>query len=174
MIDNLDEVRVIADDKHHLAMLSVYQFYSQGTKFSSNRGMTATELDERPRSAMPKTVAEFSDCFRPDRANTVEEDANLDAYAAVTQAKEIVHQPEQTAIYFGVDFDLSDEAGRKNVVSYFQIVRRIVTAAHYKVGIYGNGSVADLLYSNGKPKERLVDYVWLNASAGHQGSSESC
>jgi hypothetical protein len=118
-------------------------------------------------------VAEFGDCVLPDRANTIEEDASLDGYAAVTQAKEIVHQPPETAIYFGVDFDVASEDGRKKVLSYFQIIHRIVIAAHYKVGIYGNGSVADLLYSKDDPKKRLVDYVWLNASSGHQGSPET-
>lgn len=167
MIDNPGEVDMILGDAQ-LAMLSVYQFYSQEGKFDSNRSSGPVLLvDDRPRLEAPKTVADFNDCITPDRPNTIEEDARLDAYAAITQASKLIKQPTGTAIYFGVDFNLTDDR-RKNVYKYFNIVSKLVTDAGYKVGVYGNGAIGDYLFDN-----HLVDFVWLTASSSHQGSANT-
>ncbi|MER9651418.1 glycoside hydrolase domain-containing protein [Mesorhizobium sp. M0199] len=171
MIDNLDEIRAILNNG--VGLLSVYQFHSQENKFDSNRSSRkVSNLDERPRNPDAKTVEDFNDCITPDRPNTIEEDARLDAYAAVTQAKQIVKQPAGTAIYFGVDFDLNQER-EENVLSYFRIVRKIVTDAGYVLGVYGNGAISDLLYGENSSNERLVEYVWLTASSSHAGSART-
>ena len=170
MIDNLDEVDAVLKDPR-LGMLSVYQFYSQADKFDSRRSSgKVTVLDDRPRNPDAKTVEEFNDCVTPDRPNTIEEDARLDGYAAVTQAKEIVKQPTGTAIYFGVDFDL-DADRQKNVMTYFRIINKLVTDAGYVTGVYGNGAISDLLRGENPAKEKLVEYVWLTASPAHAGSA---
>jgi hypothetical protein len=170
MIDNPDEINAILDDDR-LGILSVYQFYSQSGKFDTNRSSgKVTVLDDRPRNPNPKTIEDFNDCITPDRPNTIEEDAKLDGYAAVTQAKEILQQPPGTAIYFGVDFDLNPDR-QQNVVRYFRIIRKIVTDAGYLVGVYGNGAISDLLRGGNPSDEKLVEYVWLTASSAHAGSA---
>jgi hypothetical protein len=164
MIDNAGEVDTILGDKR-LAILSVYQFYSQASKFDNDRvSRPSTLLDDRPKVDNPKTVADFNDCFRADRPNTIEKDAELDGYAAVTQAG-LIGQPKKSAIYFGVDFNLTHER-RDNVIKYFRVINKILTDHDYEVGVYGNGSVSDLLYD-----QKLAKYVWLNASSGHEGSA---
>jgi hypothetical protein len=167
MIDNVGEVDAILDDKR-LNILSVYQFYSQSSKFDKERAKgRPTVLDDRPEKDNPKTIADFNKCITPTRPNTIQEDANFDAQAAVIQAAEIIGQPKKTAIYFGVDFDLTMDR-RENVLIYFDIVKEILDKNDYQLGVYGNGSVADLLY-----EKKLVKYVWLNASQGHQGSAKT-
>jgi hypothetical protein len=172
LIDNAGEVDAILGDER-LAILSIYQFYSQELKFDSDRDKLdpkraedplAYFLSDRPRKKQPKTVADFNDCITPTKPNTIEEDASLDAHAAVAQAK-IVGQPTKTAIYFGVDFNLTGER-RNNLRKYFKIIQEILTKNDYEVGVYGNGSVSDLLYEEG-----LAKYVWLNGSSGHEGSA---
>ncbi|WP_158228763.1 glycoside hydrolase domain-containing protein [Bradyrhizobium sp. Y36] len=171
MIDNLSEVDAIL--KKRLGMLSVYQFYSQADKFDDQRANNGvTVFDDRPRNPNARTVEEFNDCVSPDQPNTIEEDARLDGYAAITQAKEIVKQPIGTAIYFGVDFDL-DANRRKNVMAYFRIVSRIVTGAGYVMGVYGNGDISNLLRGENSTKEKLVEFVWLTASSAHAGSADT-
>lgn len=167
MIDNPGEVKAILDEPR-LNILSVYQFYSQGEKFDRNRtSRTVTVLDDRPRNPEAKTVADFNDCITPPAPNDIEVDAQLDGYAAVTQAKEIVKQPPGTAIYFGVDFDLTPDR-RANVVKYFQIIHQMLSDAGYEVGVYGNGAISDLLFDKG-----LAKYVWLTASPAHSGSANT-
>jgi hypothetical protein len=172
LIDNAGEVDAILNDQR-LAILSIYQFYSQELKFDSDQDKldpkraedpSAYFLSDRPRKDQPKTVADFNDCFTPTKPNTIEEDATLDAHAAVAQAK-IVGQPIKTAIYFGVDFNLTAER-ENNVTKYFKIINEILKKGGYEVGVYGNGSVSDLLY-----KRKLAKYVWLNGSSGHEGSA---
>jgi hypothetical protein len=164
MIDNLGEISAILHDKR-LGMLSIYQFYSQDEKFDSNRSSgKVSALDDRPRNPHARTVEEFNDCITPDRPNTIEDDAKLDGYAAVVQAKDIAKQPSGTAIYFGADFDVN-ESRKENVLKYFRIVNTIVTNAGYILGVYGNGAISDVLR-----RENLVKRVWLSASPGHAGS----
>ncbi len=94
----------------------------------------------------------------PDTGSTVGE-ARADARAALEQA-EIVGQPVGSAIYFGVDFDLSpsDTAGASSVIAYFTEVRRVI-GDKYKIGVYGSGLVNRLLRA-----ADLIDYSWVSAS----------
>jgi hypothetical protein len=167
MIDNLDEVDAILGDER-LSILSVYQFYSQAEKFDTNRSVgQVSVLDDQPRKANPQTVQDFNDCITPELPNKIEEDAKLDGYAAVAQAREIIKQPAGTAIYFGVDFDLNGDR-RANVLKYFRVLKKIVTDAGYVMGVYGNGAISDLLHG-----ENLVTHVWLTASPAHAGSART-
>ena len=108
-----------------------------------------------------------------------------DAKAALEQAK-LIGQPEGSAIYFGVDFNLSkakyDAAGkvvrnsksdpasnRDNVVAvleYFRYINQTVGSS-YAIGVYGNGMVNRLLRS-----EKLVTYNWISASRAHDETAE--
>lgn len=83
-----------------------------------------------------------------------------DAKAALEQAK-LIGQPEGSAIYFGVDFNVS-RASVEPVLEYFRAVNRTV-GSHYAIGIYGNGFVNRTLR-----QEKLAAYNWISASRSHE------
>lgn len=112
-------------------------------------------------------------------------EAAADIKAALHQAK-LVGQPEGSAIYFGVDFNLSkgkyDDAGkvvrtrngdqapnRDNVdavLEYFRAINQTVGNS-YAIGVYGNGMVNRLLRA-----EKLVSYSWISASRAHDETAD--
>ena len=83
-----------------------------------------------------------------------------DAKAALDQAR-LVGQPEGSAIYFGVDFNVN-RASVDAVLEYFRVVGRTV-GNHYAIGVYGNGFVNRALR-----QEKLVAYNWISASRSHE------
>jgi Rv2525c-like, glycoside hydrolase-like domain len=89
-------------------------------------------------------------------------EAAADAKAALDQAR-LVGQPEGSAIYFGVDFNVTkNSSGADAVLEYFRIMNQTV-GDRYAIGIYGNGLVNRLLR-----KEKLVAYNWLSTSRSHE------
>jgi hypothetical protein len=120
-----------------------------------------------------------------DDTGSAKAEAAADIRAALEQAK-LVGQPEGSAIYFGVDFNLMkckcDENGKliktRNgepaanhnnidaVLEYFRAIGRTV-GQHYAIGVYGNGFVNNLLR-----EEKLVSYNWISASRAHEGTAE--
>ncbi len=95
-----------------------------------------------------------------------------DAKAALEQAK-LVGQPEGSAIYFGVDFNVSGRGGDPSnrtaldaVLEYFRVIGRTV-GNHYAIGVYGNGFLNRTLRD-----EKLVSYNWISASRSHEGTVE--
>lgn len=106
-----------------------------------------------------------------------------DAKAALDQAK-LVGQPEGSAIYFGVDFNLTkckcdeseqpvrnrngDPAANRAimdaVLEYFRVIGQTV-GTRYAIGVYGNGLVNRILR-----EEKLVAYNWISASRSHEGT----
>ncbi|MFY9785773.1 MAG: glycoside hydrolase domain-containing protein [Pseudolabrys sp.] len=83
-----------------------------------------------------------------------------DAKAALEQAK-LVGQPEGSAIYFGVDFNVSGRPADA-VLEYFRFIGQTV-GNHYAIGVYGNGFVNRMLRD-----EKLVSYNWISASRSHE------
>jgi hypothetical protein len=83
-----------------------------------------------------------------------------DAKAALDQAK-LVGQPEGSAIYFGVDFNVT-RATVNPVLEYFRAIGQTV-GSHYAIGVYGNGFVNRILR-----EEKLVAYNWISASRSHE------
>src|SRR5215467_854658 len=83
-----------------------------------------------------------------------------DAKAALDQAR-LVGQPEGSAIYFGVDFNVN-HAALGPVLEYFRVIGQTV-GSHYAIGVYGNGFVNRILRD-----EKLVSYNWISASRSHQ------
>jgi hypothetical protein len=65
------------------------------------------------------------------------------------------------------------QAGIDNVMTYFRILSKAVRDADYAVGVYGNGLISDRLMGENPTNEKLVDYVWLTASAAHKGSAQT-
>src|SRR5215467_11813108 len=87
-----------------------------------------------------------------------------DAKAALEQAK-LVGQPEGSAIYFGVDFDVN-RASLDSVLEYFRFMNQTV-GSRYAIGVYGNGFVNRILR-----QEKLVSYNWISASRSHAETVE--
>jgi hypothetical protein len=85
-----------------------------------------------------------------------------DAKAALNQAK-LVGQPEGSAIYFGVDFNVN-RATVDSVLEYFRVIAQTV-GSHYAIGVYGNGFINRTLR-----QEKLVAYNWISASRSHEGT----
>jgi Domain of unknown function (DUF1906) len=103
------------------------------------------------------------------------DEAELDAQAAVAQAK-LVKQPPNTAIYFGIDFELGADRNEQ-AVQYFTIVSDELKDNGYLVGVYGSGAALALLrcerHKTGRHAgQPLVDFTWLNASRGHAGAAD--
>lgn len=87
-------------------------------------------------------------------------EALADAAAALAQAR-LVGQPEGSAIYFGVDYNVS-RLTVGPVLDYFRAMQRTV-GNHYALGVYGNGLVNRTLRA-----EKLVAYSWLSTSRSHE------
>jgi hypothetical protein len=87
-----------------------------------------------------------------------------DAKAALDQAK-LVGQPEGSAIYFGVDFNVN-RAAVNAVLEYFRVINQTV-GSRYAIGVYGNGLVNRILR-----EEKLVSYNWISASRSHEETVE--
>jgi hypothetical protein len=85
-----------------------------------------------------------------------------DATAALEQAR-LVGQPEGSAVYFGVDFNVT-RASVSPVLEYFRVMNQTV-GGHYAIGVYGNGFVNRTLR-----EEKLVSYNWISASRSHEGT----
>jgi Rv2525c-like, glycoside hydrolase-like domain len=92
-------------------------------------------------------------------------EAGADAKAALAQAK-LVGQPEGSAIYFGIDFNLTslNRGLIDAVVEYFRVINQTV-GSRYAIGVYGNGFVNRILR-----EEKLVAYNWLSVSRSHYES----
>ena len=104
------------------AVLSVYQYYSNTpNKF---RGQN------RDGKALPDANCNWTGVSR-----SVEEEAELDVQAAISQAQAL-GQPRGTSIYFGVDFNFTDQA-RETIdlmTRYFRVIKARMDAAGYRTG----------------------------------------
>ncbi|GAB5378143.1 MAG: hypothetical protein AcusKO_46050 [Acuticoccus sp.] len=150
--DGSSEVRQLLDNG--FAILSIYQFNND-----SKNKFLGRDRDGKP---LPDAA-----CRPTSRHRTPTEEAELDARAAVEQARAL-GQPAGSAIYFGVDiaFSARDGETRSAMVAYFKTVRRILRRARYQLGAYGNGDALRVLQS-----EKLIDHAWLSASRAYPGSS---
>lgn len=139
------------------AILSVYQFYN---------GSTAKLFGKQGENSLPDQNCNPA----PAGGRSATDEAGLDANAALAQARAL-GQPQGSAIYFGMDFEYnptSDGAEiERRIIAYFTELNRQLRPAGYRVGVYGNGYVLDLLLSR-----QLAEFAWISASASfHQTSS---
>jgi hypothetical protein len=137
-----------------MGILSIYQYNND-----SKNKFLGKDRDGNP---LPDAA-----CRPTDRPRTPEAEAQLDARAAVSQARAL-GQPRGSAIYFGVDiaFDRGDSVTREAMVAYFAEVRRILRRAGYGLGAYGNGDALQVLSDEG-----LIAHAWLSASRAYPGST---
>jgi hypothetical protein len=146
-----------------LAILSAYQYNSSDpSKFLFGLG------DVRDRIKKSR---------KPPRIAAPEVEAEADASAALTQAQRI-KQPQQSPIYFGVDFNLTKSGPVKNlqekvvmnasgqpvqsqqaidaVLTYFSRLKELIGD---RVGAYGNGFTNRILREHG-----FIKYSWVSES----------
>jgi hypothetical protein len=131
MIDGVREPVILT--RHGLSIVSLYQY----------------------RNNLPEKFVKGLEDTGSARAEVM-----ADAKAALDQAK-LVGQPEGSAIYFGVDFNVS-RATVDPVLEYFRAIRQTI-GNHYAIGIYGNGFVNRMLR-----QEKLAAYSWISASRSHE------
>ncbi len=151
------EIDAILDNG--FAVLSIYQYLS-----SSKYKFQGKSLDRKGKLFTLKDDA----CRRAaNPPHSTKTEAELDARAAIAQAKAI-GQPPNTAIYFGVDFnfDRSDTATARKIIEYFMVLNRRLPAEGYLVAAYGSGDALMLLQ-----ERRLISFAWISASRGFAGSS---
>lgn len=86
------------------------------------------------------------------------------AEQAISLAHE-VEQPEQSAIYFAVDYNASEQDIRVAILPYFEAVCLTVRAAGYRVGVYGEAEVCDAVLDAGH-----ADLAWLSQSKAFRGT----
>ena len=181
LIDNLDEIEGIRS--HGFGVLSIYQYFSnQPLKLDGKRKISCTtkkgethviEVTLPGPDCTPRPIEDCKEVEGP--PHTGADEAELDAQAAITQAK-LVGQPSGTAIYFGIDFDPKPEmTGR--IVEYFTIVSGVLKDNGYLVGVYGSGATLALLkakrHETGRhANQPLVDFTWLDAARGHVGAAD--
>lgn len=143
---------------HDMGILSIYQYRSSSKhKFDGQRKGQGETLINLPDAS----------CNPAKTGRSAAAEARLDVTAAIAQARH-VKQPRGTAIYFAVDFNFErrDTVTKAKVLTYFKTVQVALTKAGYKLGAYGNGDALRLLKAAG-----LVEYTWIAASAGFEGSS---
>ncbi|MCE3608297.1 TIGR02594 family protein [Massilia sp. P8910] len=86
-----------------------------------------------------------------------------DAQRALSLATNI-GQPQDSAIYFGVDHDFFRAEELSVIDAYFAEVNQEF-GGHYRVGVYGSGAVCSCLKASGQ-----ATLFWLPASMGWSGS----
>jgi hypothetical protein len=146
-----------------LGIVSIYQYFNNSPlKFS---GLATKQFiqskDDTPAGARPVQVSRnfilpADDCSESSmEPNSAEREAQLDATAAVKQAK-AVGQPEGSAIYFGIDFDTTNlsEENWKKMETYFSTVHAVLKKSSYRLGAYGDGVALERL-------DPLIDYKWI-------------
>ncbi|WP_226573555.1 DUF1906 domain-containing protein [Acuticoccus sediminis] len=151
--DRNSEVRRILDNG--MAILSIYQYNNDSKNKFFGRDRNGNPLPD-------------GNCRTTSRERTPSDEGELDAKAAVEQAKAL-GQPRGSTIFFGVDiaFSKSDVATQRAMVQYFEMVKRIVGRGGYELGAYGNGDALDVLMD-----KRLIRVAWLSASRAYPGTTE--
>lgn len=105
-----------------------------------------------------------------DRQNQVadfsEPKGRLAGQNAFNYAQSVIMQPANSAIYFAVDFDPSQQEVTNNVIPFFNGLRAAMLAANnntmpYRIGVYGSGRTCRMLLG-----ANLAEFAWLSQSSG--------
>lgn len=89
------------------------------------------------------------------------------ALSAYNYAKVQIKQPDNTPIYFAVDYDAPNSDIKGCITAYFEAVKNTLQDK-YKVGVYGSGEICRHI----KDTLKLADYSWLAMSKGYRGYKE--
>ena len=91
-----------------------------------------------------------------------------DAAFARQYAAHEIGQPRGSAIYFGVDFDVSDVEIEKHILPHFESLMQAMQIAGtqpcYDIGVYGSWKACDRLTIEG-----LCKFAWLAQATGWGG-----
>ncbi|MGI6642777.1 MAG: DUF1906 domain-containing protein [Bacillota bacterium] len=87
--------------------------------------------------------------------------------AAYEYARDVIGQPDDTPIYFAVDFDATDAEAKGAIRDYFVAVNDVFVelGGQYDVGVYGSGAICQYM----KHDVKLAQYSWLSMSTGWRG-----
>jgi hypothetical protein len=90
-----------------------------------------------------------------------------EAEDALDYAKNVIQQPDGSAIYFSADFDASQETYNTAIRPHFEAIAAAFAAAGnpYRIGVYGSGAVCKSLLDGG-----LAQLTWLSQSSGFRGT----
>ncbi len=75
--------------------------------------------------------------------------------------------PEDTVIYFAVDFDATRAQMSGNILTYFKSIAERMKNVHYRVGVYGSRGVCRTVSEKGYAEFSFVSSL----SSGHYGNS---
>lgn len=150
--DARSEVRQLLDNG--FAILSIYQYNNDSPNKFFGKDMQGRPLKD-------------GSCRETSSARSATEEGELDANAAVAQARAL-GQPRGSAIYFGVDisFDRNDPSVRGAMLDYMRTVRRILNRAGYDLAAYANGDAVEVLEAEG-----LIEHAWLSAARSYPGTT---
>ncbi len=155
---------------------TVIRYYARGPGQWDGKVLSKPELDAL--EAQNLSVAVVFQHENNKAENFLDENKKLqDLMWARTHADHL-QQPQGTPVYFGADFDLPHWDGKKGksdpsiteqriaaLKSYFEYAREELAKDGRKLGIYGCGSVCEILAD-------VADYFWLSASADYSRSGE--
>src|SRR5690348_5089037 len=144
---------------------TVIRYYSRDTGHPEKR---LTRPEASAFAAAGLRLAIVHEAKFGDRIGSFDQDlGELDAKYAHDYAANVISQPANSAIYFGVDVDATAAQIRDRVLPYFQGVASAFNSAStpsYQIGIYGSGATCDAGLSAG-----LVRYSWLAQATGWAG-----
>jgi hypothetical protein len=144
-----------------------YDFVARYLSKSAWKVITPAEADQLRNAGLAIVLVyedgpTTSDYFTNERGQ-------VDATRAAQQAAAL-GAPDNTTIYFTVDYDASDSDATGAVTQYFQGAvgaLRVFAAAnglHYRVGVYGSGATCAAITGAG-----LATQGWLAQSKGYRG-----
>ncbi|MGB8399957.1 DUF1906 domain-containing protein [Bradyrhizobium sp.] len=90
-----------------------------------------------------------------------------EARDALDYAKNVIRQPQGSAIYFSADFDATQAEFDRAILPHFRAIAATFAAAGnpYRIGVYGSGAVCQGLLDAG-----IVKLTWLSQSGGFRGT----
>lgn len=174
IIDSSCDLTPHAEGMRLSGVKTAIRYYARGPGQWAGKVLTRSELDALEAQNLSVAVVFQHDNHKPeaflDGNKKVE-----DVMWARTHADHL-QQPEDTPIYFGVDFDLRHWEGKRSdsgvttqriaaIKSYFEYARDELAKDGRKVGVYGCGGACEVL-------EGIADYFWLSASADYWRSGE--
>lgn len=138
------------------------KFFADGYEFvcrylvpSGSKRLTAEEA-ERISEAGLKIVSVFE--TTAERALGGREAGLADGASALEVAAE-VGQPEESAIYFAVDFDATDDQ-MPTIIEYIQAASE--ATPNYLTGVYGSYAVVEAVRASGACSRFWQTYAWSN------------
>jgi glycoside hydrolase-like protein/SH3 domain-containing protein len=159
----------IKDCLRREGITTVIRYYSRTTQMPEKR-LTAEEAQSLAAAGFKLAVV------HQDRQNQAGDfsfsKGNVAGRHAYTYGEETINQPVGSTIYFGVDFDASEQEIVSNIIPYFQGVAQGFSdvsggTPDYAIGVYGSGLTCRLLLDSNH-----VKFAWLAGAMGWRQSRQ--